>query len=77
MANQGSLLLKILALSAAISAFIKYVVPYFNLPATTAVALILVLVPPILLGLMLAWRGWQDKAQPNQKQSSRKQSSQN
>jgi hypothetical protein len=59
MTNQGLFLLKILALSAAISVLIKYLLPYFNLPATNTMALSLVLVPPIVMGLVLVWRGWQ------------------
>lgn len=58
MADQGIVLLKILALSAAISLLIRYIVPLLNLPATSTVALVLVLAPPLIVGAVLGWRNW-------------------
>jgi hypothetical protein len=64
MTDAGQLLLKILALSGAISLLIKYAVPYLNLPATSALALAFVLIPPLLLGIALVWRQQQTPVQP-------------
>jgi hypothetical protein len=64
MADQGTVLLKILALSAALSLFIRYVVPLLNLPATSAVALVLVLAPPLMIGAILGWRNWSSRREP-------------
>ncbi len=56
MTGEWQLLLKILGLSGAISLLIKYAVPFLNLPATSTMALGLVLIPPLLLGIALVWR---------------------
>lgn len=58
MTDQAAVLLKILALSTGLSLGIRYGVPLLNLPATSMVALSLVLVPPLLLGAILGWRNW-------------------
>jgi len=47
---------KLFLLSGLIALAIKYLLPMLNLPATTAVALGLVLTPPILMAGLLAWR---------------------
>ncbi len=59
--KSGLLLLQLLGLSIAISWAIRNLGPRFPLPATDAVALALVLLPPLLLGIALAWR-WQSLA---------------
>ncbi len=62
MQNQGMVLLKILLLSALISLFIRYVAPMLNIPATSTVALGLVLTPPIVMAGLLGWRDRQAKS---------------
>lgn len=57
MKDQGLFLGKILALSLAISLFIRYAIPHFNIPATPAVALFLVLTPMLVMTGLLIWRG--------------------
>ena len=49
-------ILKVMILSALISVGIKAFGPLLALPATAAVALALILSPPLLLGLILVWR---------------------
>lgn len=49
-------LFKLLAISIAISGSIRMVGPHFPLPNNNAVALSLVLLPPLLLGLAMLWR---------------------
>lgn len=51
-------ILKLLIISAALSVAIKYGAPLLKIPATSEVALVLVLTPSILLGMVLLWRGW-------------------
>lgn len=52
----AAFLLKLLALSIAISGSIRMVGPHFPLPNTDAIALSLVLLPPLLLGVAMLWR---------------------
>ncbi|QFZ92548.2 hypothetical protein [Synechococcus elongatus] len=59
--KSGLLLLQLLGLSIAISWAIRNLGPRFPLPATDAAALSLVLLPPLLLGIALAWR-WRSLA---------------
>lgn len=59
-ANLWFFLIKILVLSAMISVAIKYLGPLLPLPATSSVALALVLSPTVILSLALAWRSNQD-----------------
>jgi hypothetical protein len=47
---------KLFSLSGLIALAIKYLLPMLNLPATTAVALGLVLTPPLVMAGLLAWR---------------------
>ncbi|MCW6037780.1 hypothetical protein K4A83_16095 [Spirulina subsalsa FACHB-351] len=48
-------ILKVLALSGAISLFIKYLAPLWSIPANTLDALIAIAFPPLLLALLL-WK---------------------
>ena len=48
--------LKILLLSTALSLLIKYGGQYLPLAPTTTTALIIVLAPSLLIGLILGWR---------------------
>ena len=54
--GDGIFILKMIVLSAVISVGIKVLGPLLPLPATPAVALILVLGPPVILGGILLWR---------------------
>lgn len=54
--KSGLFLLKLLGLSIAISWAIRELGPRFPLPATNAIALALVLLPPLLLGIAIVWR---------------------
>lgn len=54
--NQAVFLLKVLVLSVAISIFIKDAAPAFPVPETTTNALIAVLLPSIVMGLLLLLR---------------------
>ncbi|MEO0457988.1 MAG: hypothetical protein AAF152_15600 [Cyanobacteria bacterium P01_A01_bin.114] len=47
---------KVLLASAIISLAIKRLAPLAHIPATTAVSLVLVLMPTLLLGGFLAWK---------------------
>ncbi len=53
--------LKVLVLSILLSVVIKFAGPALSIPPTTPVALAMVLLPALLLGLALAWRGWQQR----------------
>lgn len=59
MKSQATVLLKILLLSSLIALLIRYVVPGLNVPATSTVALGLVLTPTLVMGLLLGWRSRQ------------------
>ncbi|MBP0019227.1 MAG: hypothetical protein J7647_16955 [Cyanobacteria bacterium SBLK] len=61
MQSQILFLLKILLLSALVSALIKYVAPYFAIAPTSLNAAIAVSLPPIALGGLLLWRDRQKK----------------
>jgi hypothetical protein len=56
MNNRAGFVLKILVLSAILAIAIKYVAPYFNIPATSTIALISVLLPTGVMGVALSWR---------------------
>ena len=56
MSNQTAFLLKVLILSGGLSLLIKYGGPYLSIPSTTINALITVLMPPIVVGILLWWR---------------------
>ncbi|WP_110984443.1 hypothetical protein [Acaryochloris thomasi] len=55
-ANLWIFLVKILVLSAVISVAIRYLGPLLPLPATSSVALALVLSPTVIMSVALAWR---------------------
>lgn len=55
------LILKILALSAMLAIGIKSLGPLLSLPATTPVALTIVLFPTLAMGFALGWRSWQQR----------------
>lgn len=64
MDDQWFFVVKLLVLSAVLAVAIKYLVPFLQIPATSQIALILVLTPTVLLAAILAWRQWQfDKQQ--------------
>lgn len=64
MENQLSFIVKLLLLSALLSALIKYVAPSFPIPTTdaiiyggrNAIALVIVLLPTVIIAIALAWR---------------------
>ncbi|AFY36680.1 hypothetical protein Lepto7376_0236 [[Leptolyngbya] sp. PCC 7376] len=66
MAEQFNVLLKILVLSAIGSAIIKYAIPFgFHVEAiapSSAIALVTVLLPSIVLAVLLWWRSQQDSS---------------
>jgi membrane protein YdbS with pleckstrin-like domain len=64
MGDRGQLVLKLLIFSAILSGVIKYVLPTVQIPDTTAVVLLLVLMPSILLAAILLWRGWRFEQKP-------------
>ena len=53
--------LKILLPSVLISIGIKFLGPRLAIPATTMVVLAIVLLPSLVLGVALLWRGWQQR----------------
>lgn len=64
MDTQTNFLLKVLILSAAISALIKYAGPSLPVAATSLNALIASVTPTIILAIALVWRSWKAQ-QPN------------
>lgn len=56
MNNKIIFILKVLILSAGLSFLIKYGGPSLSIPSTAINALIAVLLPPILVGILLGWR---------------------
>ncbi len=65
MGDQWFFVAKLFLVSGLISGAIKYLLPPLNIPATNAVALVLVLTPPLLLAAMLAWRQAQAANSPD------------
>jgi len=63
MTSKVNFVLKIVVLSAVLAAAIKYLGPYLAIPATSAIALTLVLLPTLLMAVALAWRAWQSQSQ--------------
>jgi len=59
MDNKPAFILKVLILSTLISVAIKYGGPSLHLPATATSALIAVLLPTAVVGLLLGWRLWE------------------
>lgn len=55
--NMVKFVLKVMIASAAISFAIKYIGPLLQIPVSSAIALIAVLLPPGILGGILLWRG--------------------
>ncbi|MBE9226150.1 hypothetical protein IQ264_12015 [Phormidium sp. LEGE 05292] len=66
MENKTEFLLKIFILSAVLSAITKYVCPYFNVPAESQIALIVVLLPTVVLAIALWWRYQQQQNSVNE-----------
>ncbi|MDJ0517869.1 MAG: hypothetical protein QNJ74_16995 [Trichodesmium sp. MO_231.B1] len=56
MNNKIIFILKVLILSAGLSLLIKYGGPYLSISSTAINALIAVLIPPIVVGILLGWR---------------------
>lgn len=56
MDNKPAFILKVLILSTLISLLIKYGGPSLQLPASATSALIAVLLPSVVVGLLLGWR---------------------
>lgn len=54
--QQPGFLLKVLAISAGIAVLIKYYGPSLAIPATSSVALAIVLLPTVLMAIALTWR---------------------
>jgi hypothetical protein len=63
MDNQWIFIAKLFLLSAVLAIAIKYLVPMLNIPATSEVALGLVLGPPIFMAALLAGRYLQAEKQ--------------
>lgn len=57
--TEVGLILKVLALSSLLSVLIKQGGPTLSIPATTTLALTAALLPALLMGIALVWRGWQ------------------
>ncbi|NES93274.1 hypothetical protein [Okeania sp. SIO2B9] len=56
MNNQITFILKVLILSAGLSLLIKYAGPYLSISSTATNAIIAVLTPPIVVGILLGLR---------------------
>lgn len=56
MENKAGFILKIFILSAVLSAIIKYICPYFNIPGQSQIVLVVVLLPSVVLAIALWWR---------------------
>ena len=56
MNNKIIFIIKVLILSGGLSLLIKYGGPYLSIPSTAINALIAVLIPPIVVGILLGWR---------------------
>lgn len=54
--NAVKFLLKVMVVSALISLGIKYIGPLLPIPPVSAIALMVVLLPPLFLGGILTWR---------------------
>ena len=59
MDNKLNFLLKVFILSTALSLFIKYSGVFVTIPATAAIALIAVFLPPVFLTILLSWKALQ------------------
>ena len=59
MNNQAIFIFKIIVISWGLSVLIKYGGEYLHLQPTTATALIIVLMPSLIIGLILGWRYYQ------------------
>lgn len=59
--TSAGLVLKVLVLSIILSVAIKYIGPILPIPATNTAALVIALTPTFVMGLALAWRGWQQR----------------
>jgi hypothetical protein len=59
MNSQAVFIFKILLLSTGLSLLVKYGGGYLKLQPTTITALIIVLMPSLVLGLILGWRYYQ------------------
>lgn len=56
MADKLSFVLKVVLLSAGLALAIKYWAPQFNIPATSANAIVAVVLPSLVLAGALVWR---------------------
>lgn len=63
LATDTGLILKMFALATVTSVAIKFIGPGLAIPATNRIVLIAVLLPSLLIGLALIWRGWQQYRQ--------------
>lgn len=63
LATGTGLVLKMFALATVASLAIKFAGPDLAIPVTNRTVLIAVLLPSLLIGLALAWRGWQQRRQ--------------
>ena len=61
MNDKLSFILKVVLGSALISLAIKYLGPQLAVPATSAVAIAIVLAPPIIMAALLGWRLQRDR----------------
>lgn len=59
--TEAGLVLKVLVLSIVLSVAIKYIGPTLAIPATDTAALIIILLPALVTGLVLGWRSWQQR----------------
>jgi hypothetical protein len=60
MQSSLGLVLKVILASAALSWGIKYIGPQLSVPATSIVALVVVLTPPLVVAGLLGWRLWRN-----------------
>jgi hypothetical protein len=56
MENKLGLVLKVFLMSIVLSFLIKYAAPSLRIPGTDAVALFMVLSPPVMIAIALLWR---------------------
>lgn len=64
MNNKITFLLKVLLFSLGLSILIKVVGPLLSIPASSAIALVAVCLPSMILGILFTWRARQYPQQP-------------
>lgn len=59
MDNKITFLLKVLLLSLGLSVLIKFIGPLLSIPASSAIALVAVCLPSVILAMLFSWRARQ------------------